>query len=865
MTDTITLDLTAPPAPTITSPAAGETFAVNSPQFTGSAEPYATVELVDANWQTITTTPVDSAGNWSTPVGPLSDGQNRVRAFAIDRADNKNSSNYTQTYVTIDTTPPGVPVIDSPTDGFSTEDTVLTISGTEPRESLDIAYDRYSTITLYDGTTELGSASARPFQQETSRWSIDTGQLNSGSHNFTVTATDHLGNVSSPSANVQVMIEGPDTIPPVVTPPADIELDAESSIGNSTNQPEIAAFLNGASAVDNVDGSLPVNNNATYLVGLGDNTITFTATDSAGNVGTATAVITITDMSPPVVYPPADTTVTARSVDGIELGYVSYIFNQARATDKVDGSFTISNGKLSHDAPAFLPIGVTVITFTATDAAGHTGTGSFNLTVAHPQVTPLAGPNGAITPDSVQEVPYGTSASFTVTPDPGYTAFEIIDTSYYDGSCGGTLIGNTYTTLPVAKDCKVDMSFRQVHLVTVSPASPKDLFSLGGHGMAVKSDRSLVGWGNDSYGETSPPPDLGPVVDVDAGFYFTVALKQDGTVAVWGNTDSGQGDIPEGLSDVVAVSAGNSHILALKQDGTVVGWGSDNFGEASPPPGLKDVIAIDAGYSHSLALLSNGTVVAWGRNIYGETAVPGTLTGVTEIAAGFQFSAALKEDGTVTAWGHSQYRTVPSGLSNVIQISAGLRQAVALQADGSVVTWGLGATQTDISDAISVAGGMNSFLALRQDGSLVGWGANDFNEISGIPASLSLTPYRGVNGTVSPSTTQVVEHGETLHIQLNPSVGHSVSVGGSCGGILEGTEFISSPIVENCSIEASFYPPLPGDLNMDGSVDLADVILSLKILAGESPADTVHISGDIDGNMRIDFTETITILRDQSL
>ena len=71
---------------------------------------------------------------------------------------------------------------------------------------------------------------------------------------------------------------------------------------------------------------------------------------------------------------------------------------------------------------------------------------------------------------------------------------------------------------------------------------------------------------------------------VVAGVAHTVALKSDGTVVAWGQNSSGQlGDgtttqrdspvaVP-GLTGAVAVSTGGYHTVALKSDSTVVAWG----------------------------------------------------------------------------------------------------------------------------------------------------------------------------------------------------------------------------------------------------------------------------------------------------
>jgi alpha-tubulin suppressor-like RCC1 family protein len=121
------------------------------------------------------------------------------------------------------------------------------------------------------------------------------------------------------------------------------------------------------------------------------------------------------------------------------------------------------------------------------------------------------------------------------------------------------------------------------------------------------------------------------VVAIAAGVSHSLALKSDGTVVGWGNNSSGEATPPASLNDVTAIAAGNGYSLALKSDGTVVGWGNDYIGQATPPAGLSDVVAIAAGDSHSLALKSDGTVVA-GATMAGQ-ATPWGLSDVA-ISAG---------------------------------------------------------------------------------------------------------------------------------------------------------------------------------------------------------------------------------------
>ena len=141
----------------------------------------------------------------------------------------------------------------------------------------------------------------------------------------------------------------------------------------------IATFLASATAVDNVDGSVSVSNDGLAVFPLGETLVTFSATDAAGNTGTATSTVTVTDQTAPEITAPADGTLAATDASGLASSDASVQawFATASASDNVDSSMTITN-----DAPEVLPIGATLVTFTVSDAAGNSASATATVTVA---------------------------------------------------------------------------------------------------------------------------------------------------------------------------------------------------------------------------------------------------------------------------------------------------------------------------------------------------------------------------------------------------------------------------------------------------------------------------------------------------
>ena len=282
----------------------------------------------------------------------------------------------------------------------------------------------------------------------------------------------------------------------------------------------------------------------------------------------------------------------------------------------------------------------------------------------------------------------------------------------------------------------------------------------GSVAVASAAGKSVV-W---EQGTSLMPSDLNGVVAISGGHDFSLAVKSDGTVVGWADNTWGSpppprpwATIPNELKDpstarvaAVAASHGGESALALRTDGTLIPWGNV---WCCMPAGLTGIKGIAVGGAFQVAINADGTLVAWGDNYTQQVSGVQGITHVTSVAAGWNHGVALKDDGTVATWGRIGCGCpdgswpaavfLPSQLTDpnapdqlkVMAIAAGGGHGLAVRRNGTVVAWGTNdAGQTnvpadlqdpntpDASKAVAVAAGRYHSLALRKNGTVVAWG-----------------------------------------------------------------------------------------------------------------------------------------------
>ncbi len=409
-----------------------------------------------------------------------------------------------------------------------------------------------------------------------------------------------------------------------------------------------------------------------------------------------------------------------------------YTTNALTADCTVTGSFTLTPvngvcGSANATPTALAPsaglcslgtasgVASSVSQFTWTCAGNATGT---TANCAAPRTyavtSTVSGGNGTITPTSTQNVVSGAQPVFILAPATGYSASV-------GGTCGGSLVGNTFTTSAVVADCTVIASFSLIpvngacgsaNAVAVAAAPSANLCSAGTAG-AVTSSVSQFSWS---------------CAGVGSGTTASCAAPRTYTVTS-------------------SVSGGN---------GTITPTSTQTVASGAQP---VFTLAPATGYSAAVGGTCTGTLVG---NTFTTSAVVADCT----VIASFSLIPVNGACGSANA--------VAVGLAPSANLcSAGTASAVTSSA--SQFTW----------SCAGVGSGTAASCAA--------------------PRTYTVTSsVNGSNGTITPTSTQVVSSGATPTFTITPATGYSASVGGTCGGALSGNTYTVTAVSANCTVVASF-------------------------------------------------------------
>ncbi|WP_163709900.1 HYR domain-containing protein, partial [Mangrovibacterium lignilyticum] len=236
----------------------------------------------------------------------------------------------------------------------------------------------------------------------------------------TYRATDECGNTSECTQLIIVK----DTTPPVISPQAS-NGQTDCSTLDPNDDPGYQNWLStraGAAATDNCDDDLEWTNDSLTQTWGGTPAnqqinITWTVKDDCGNTAQTTATYTITDDVPPTITCPGNVEEIAapNNCSKILATPTNPTINDDCSVPALSYTRLFPDGTFDNDSGTVtglsFPVGVTTVTYTATDAAGLTATCSFTVKIV--DVTP---PNITIGCQSVIGIMDATDC-YAIPPD----------------------------------------------------------------------------------------------------------------------------------------------------------------------------------------------------------------------------------------------------------------------------------------------------------------------------------------------------------------------------------------------------------------------------------------------------------------
>ena len=417
---TITEDSAAPAAPAITSPAGAMVTNEISTTILGTAEANALVEVWnDLNNNGVIDGTETAAGmqqlsagatNFLITVGLTPSATNNFKAIAVDAAGNVSPAAVLPS-ITQDSSTPSAPTVTNPSGTVSVNRTTQAITGTAAAGTLvKVWVDSNDDGVVDTGDTVAGS---QQLASTATSYSISVPLTSNAVNSFLATATNTSNNNQSAAADVPDITQ--DSIAPAA--PSQLTLDAGSDTGTSStdritadNTLSFSGIAEAGSTVTIFSDGVAVGSDGvddlgnwsiiTSILPDGAHSITARATDDAGNTGAASASLSIViDTTPPSLSLPGDQTDEATGASGAVVNYPA-----ATATDTVTANPTLTYSQASG---TLFPLGTAPVTVTATDVAGNSSSGVFNVNVR--DTTP---PDTTIT-SNPPSFSASTSASFS--------------------------------------------------------------------------------------------------------------------------------------------------------------------------------------------------------------------------------------------------------------------------------------------------------------------------------------------------------------------------------------------------------------------------------------------------------------------
>ena len=239
------------------------------------------------------------------------------------------------------------------------------------RPGLSIPQDQTVEASSLEGTlVEIGQAEAHDITGISSIVHNAPNVFPLGSTVIAWTATDNHDNTTTAYQRITVV----DTTAPIIISPQDILAEAVDPTMNYIGLGELDAS-------DSV-GIESVTNDKPITFPFGSTTVTWTVTDTSGNISQATQVVTLVDTTLPEIFAPTDIVAEATGLSNtmVELG-------EATAND------IMGIASVTEHPSNFFVLGETTITWTATDTSGNSVSATQTVTIVDTTLPSITAPS----------------------------------------------------------------------------------------------------------------------------------------------------------------------------------------------------------------------------------------------------------------------------------------------------------------------------------------------------------------------------------------------------------------------------------------------------------------------------------------
>lgn len=242
------------------------------------------------------------------------------------------------------------------------------------------------------------------------------------------------------------------------------------------------------------------------------------------------------------------------------------------------------------------------------------------------------------------------------------------------------------------------------------------------HLCAIDIDGKLHCWGNNLFGQCSPPE--GKFVMISCGNEHSVAIDVYGKLHYWGLVPNGQHKtVPEGK--FISVKCGVRHTVAIDDKGKIHSWGCNSKRQlVDIPEGIFNQVSCADHYS--CAIDAGGNLEVWGYNQHHSS--KGKFVSVD---CGRYHSCVVDDKGTLFAWGDNKRGQCDTSEGNFVMVSCGDWHTVAIDDNGKLHYWGFVSSEKgkSIPDGkfIYIFCHSNRSFAVDTDGKLHYW-INDLRE-----------------------------------------------------------------------------------------------------------------------------------------